>query len=716
MCGFYSAYGEALKQGETVLKNGRVVFLGAAAVGKTSLKHGLMNKQLPSVPESTIIAEVHHLRPVHLEWAKVEDTTKKAYWEDVTSEHEIEAIAQLMVKTRRGGHEKVTSALADQPLLHLVAPGGHSSMGEKVEKVLRNAAERAMAIHSSSKGHTKPEETWLHIWDCGGQPVFLDLLPAFLTSHTMFLLLFDASKDLDSKVEVLQHLKGVRMKTDHGEISILALLHQWMSAIYFHLAKRDGDHQLVGFPRIFPIGTHGDQADRKSVEQRLRSCSKGKLYFDIMLPPLVVDNTTAGSGEHEDPGFGIIREKIHNMISEKLAVRAPTSWVLFQKVLKEADENIMSYEGICEVAALCNIPRDHVPSLLMFYHELGVVLFYHHIEELKKWVIVKPTWLVDELGKLFPLEKESATGTRWEVLFEKGILLESLCKEVWEGCGIDPTTLSNLLVHLYLATPLPPTGQHDLSGKEQEYFLPCILKFHNEKSTLLSKKGTICSAPLFIKFPLLQFVPPGFFTRLVTALASFSMSKGRHVKYKIDFDRAVYRSQVMFMCQDSEADRVVLTELADAFQVDVVRCAPEYPKPLSCVCQDLLSAIEHCCQQVSCHLYQGQKTVIIDQGVTPAMEIKWEYRLLCENHTCSSRDRHYCKLSLDTSFLFCTKLSHQTLTHQLLWIKNKVSSLVHFAITSFGMIYAKCVNKLCSSKYENKKWLVKSTGKWVDKK
>ena len=672
MCGFYIVYEKALKEGETVVKNGRVVFLGPAAVGKTSLKHGLMGKPLPSIPESTIVAKVHHLRSVRLEWAKVKDTAMRSYWEDVTSEHEIEEIAQLMVKMKKAGDKKNTSASVDKSTLDVVASTLPISMGRKVEKVLRDAAERAMMMGHSSRVCTKPEETWLHVWDCGGQPMFLDLLPAFLTSHTMFLLLFDASKDLDSKLEVLQHIRGVRMKTDHAEVPVLSLLQQWMSVIYSHLAKRDGENQLVGFPQIFPIGTHGDQADRKCIQQRLHDWCEGKLFSDILLPPLVVDNTTAGSGEDEDPGFGIIRQAIDDMISEKLSVRAPTSWVLFRKVLKEADRNIMSYENVCEVAALCNIPRKDVPSLLTFYHELGVVLFYHQIEELKEWVIVKPTWLVDELGKLLPLERKSAIGTRWKLLFKKGILLESLYKEVWRGCGIDPTILRNLLVHLYLAAPLPPTGQHDLSGKEQEDFFPCILKFHHEKSSMLSKKGTIRSASLYVAFPTLQFVPPGFFTRLVTALASFSTTNGRDVRYKIDFRSSVYRSQVTFVCQESEADRVVLTELSDVFQVDVVRCVPEYPKPLSSVCEDVLIAIEHCCQQVSRCLYESQKTVIINQGFKPAMEIKWEYALQCENSNCTSHDHHYCYFSPDSSCLLCTELSPQVLDHQLLWLKNKV--------------------------------------------
>ena len=42
----------------------------------------------------------------------------------------------------------------------------------------------------------------LHLWDCGGQPVFLDVLPAFLSSRTMFVLVFNASKGLTAPFKV----------------------------------------------------------------------------------------------------------------------------------------------------------------------------------------------------------------------------------------------------------------------------------------------------------------------------------------------------------------------------------------------------------------------------------------------------------------------------------------------------------------------------------
>ena len=44
----------------------------------------------------------------------------------------------------------------------------------------------------------KPEPL-LHIWDCSGQSVLLEVLQAFLTPHTMFFLMFNAYKSFGEK-------------------------------------------------------------------------------------------------------------------------------------------------------------------------------------------------------------------------------------------------------------------------------------------------------------------------------------------------------------------------------------------------------------------------------------------------------------------------------------------------------------------------------------
>ena len=61
------------------------MFLGAAAVGKTSLRHGLMNKRLPRKAKSTILAET---RPVRYSWANAGNLSDHQ-WVEMTEDDEI---------------------------------------------------------------------------------------------------------------------------------------------------------------------------------------------------------------------------------------------------------------------------------------------------------------------------------------------------------------------------------------------------------------------------------------------------------------------------------------------------------------------------------------------------------------------------------------------------------------------------------------------------
>ena len=83
------------------------MFLGPAAVGKTSLRHGLMNKRLPRKADSTILAET---RPVKYSWAKTGNSSHHQ-WAAVTEEDEIAEEVQLIFSQREDGKSYIYSNL-----------------------------------------------------------------------------------------------------------------------------------------------------------------------------------------------------------------------------------------------------------------------------------------------------------------------------------------------------------------------------------------------------------------------------------------------------------------------------------------------------------------------------------------------------------------------------------------------------------------------------
>ena len=80
--------------------------------------------------------------------------------------------------------------------------------------------------------------------------------------------------------------------------------------------------------------------------------------------------------------------------------------------------------------SFCTIAEDDLPSVLKFYHELGVILYYPHIRSLSDKVILSPSWFVDCLGKVLTLpgatsEERHEYKVEWNLLRSK---LRNPCK------------------------------------------------------------------------------------------------------------------------------------------------------------------------------------------------------------------------------------------------------------------------------------------------
>ena len=99
-----------------------------------------------------------------------------------------------------------------------------------------------------------------------------------------------------------------------------------------------------------------------------------------------------------------MRSAIRDFTNNKLIVKTPISWVLFRKVIQALKGNIIGLEEAHAIGMACKIPSDVVPKVLLFYHDLGVLLFYPHIAGLENVVILSPRWFVDALGKVLTLK------------------------------------------------------------------------------------------------------------------------------------------------------------------------------------------------------------------------------------------------------------------------------------------------------------------------
>ena len=500
----------------------------------------------------------------------------------------------------------------------------HNQVDHFEKTVSGNILEQAIDISEALSLSSSVTQLFLHVWDCGGQPVFLETLPAFLTSRTMFLLLFDASKDFSSRWQSVQYQDGQEITGEMQNESTLDLLQQWMANIHANLTTEG----IADYPRIMAIGTHGDlltQVQKEAKKKEFIQHCKDKAYFKLIDDILIVDNTKAKKPgeEGEDPQFTIIRSKISEFTTKKLAVKVPVSWVLFRKVMQGVGKNVVSLEDAHAIGVACKIPQEDVGKALLFYHDLGVIPFYSHIKGLQDSVIINPQWFVNVLGKILVLEERKEMGKTaqmWEALQKNGVLLSPLYLDVWsDGEGIDPQGIIELLVHCYLAACLETQKYRDEFPEADQYFVPAVLPINPSPISADKFKYTQRATPLHITFSS-KFVHPGFFTRLATSLVQSS-------KWQIKFEAGVYRNQLTFTFEGSVDNVIIFTVMPHAIQVDVLCFSSRGILPFDKVCHNILHSLEECTERIS-----------------QALDIvKAKIQFVCRSETCQSQHKppHY---------------------------------------------------------------------------
>ena len=573
---------------------GRVMFIGEAGVGKSTLLGALMSAPVAAEATSTILADT---REVKYQWKRC-GTGANPHWCDITDADEIKELAVLAKQVMDiGSHSLLrnhTEAIAvkifnpeNQLLPHICPSSTNTSCQDETHEVLSKIIAAARSLVGARLEPT--EDQYLNVWDCGGQRVFLDVLPAFLTSRTIFLLTFDASKDLQERVDVVWNQGGTSTSLETLPISRQDLMIQWMSSInasLYHKADKfckmqrsENEVTIPPFPRIAVIGTHGDKLNaqkKKEVTSKLSVECEGKLFSDLIVDMLILDSTKRES--EEDPTIARLKHVIRDFISNALCIPTPIAWVLFRKLLTRLTKSrpIVTLDDVATISRVCSIEDTTLLSVLSFYHELGAFLHYADIEKLKNVVIAQPAWLVKHLGTILaPKESgKDSLGPReaWKLLREKGILVEALYQVVWKTsdimCEVKPQAFADLLEHCFLIGKITKESFSSvLRNYGKMYFMPCVLPICPEDDMVSPHVGAfLTAAPLHFRFSS-KCVPPGFFVRLAAVL---STTPG----FTIVFQTPMYSNRVTFQFEDngnSGIDDITISETKFSIRVDIAR-------------------------------------------------------------------------------------------------------------------------------------------------
>ena len=610
---------------------GRVMLVGPAGVGKSCFKRGLMGQRFDKRMNSTIVADVQSVTPSEQAFSgrkrpliRTWFTQASGIWCEVTEEDEIQEIAQLLVLVGRRTDSSTTASShsSDKTRRKMFESLNAKFKSQILEKAFARASGK---LKFADDTKLKPQP-FFHMWDCGGQPVFLELLPIFLTSRTIFLLFFNAAIDLQQPWESSYRTDGKEVVLQ-GKVnmSTLEMMQRWIALIYSHLLKKEdqsaaGDASAdPGYPRVIPVGTRGDELDSKTSVAVLREVEdsiKGKASLHhVLKQPVIIDNTTSGIGDKEDPGYKRVRQEITDITQSNLKKDTPLSWILFRKLLQLFPQtsrnsiiNIISVHDVHAIASLAKVQSSDVEAVLGFYHELGVLLYYPNIKGLEQKVILNPQWFVECLGKVLALpggtEERYEDKAEWELFRTKGILVQRLYTYVWREChGIEPEELMELLTHFQLAVQVKVEAEVYFNEHSKKYFVPSVLPYYSSDNdqenlsvTLSSAVGNssiIKAAPLHVTFHA-GFVVPGFFTRLATVI--LKDREGSLSKLSLYFKKdknSIFHNQISYEMQSLPSHYVVLTEHANTIEISFTCPSFEPHKEVQTCCANVKVCIKN---------------------------------------------------------------------------------------------------------------------------
>ena len=523
------------------------MLIGQERTGKTSLKKSLKGENFNEKEESTVGIETDSLYfKVSKEIWKSGKVKEEVEFE---SEDQFEHIATAKVISESLREQRAIAALL-VPLMvfdsesdsesELEPPDGSIStrgptkLSRNIESLHRKLPEEVarlvekMLQEEESANHE--DNIYSVLWDFGGQSVYYETHPIFLTEKAIYILVSDLSRDPDEKA-----ISPVKTGLFENKVDIycsktnLDYLDFWMSSIYSLvspdvLSSQETAPNVVPrrLPPVFLVCTHADVPFGGSNARDLAlktygflQCKtyKEHLYKDVF----VVDNTKSGS-EEECIEVKRLRKEILAVAKELQLTKEeiPVKWLRYENKLRKKHDKWITLEEAKRIAFEdCGIQEDdEFSTLLNFLHDQRIVIHFSGSPELERMVILDPQWLVDVLKNVITVRRfkhtEHPVKDLWIQLEETGILDEKLIKHAWRDLLVNQESHENLIAimeRLSLISPWPS------SKDSKQYLVPSML-MSPPTDKVLQLLDSVHIPSLFITFSSGR-VPPGLFSRLI---------------------------------------------------------------------------------------------------------------------------------------------------------------------------------------------------------
>ena len=344
-----------------------------------------------------------------------------------------------------------------------------------------------------------------HIWDFGGQVVYYPVHRFFITKNAVFVLLASTREhnhNFDYWIPTIYQFGGqspiIIGQTCHDGLTIpWNDLGVYLSNSNFNIIK------------ITP-----------------------KVYHEIDLT-------------HKNRGLNEIRKCIVERIKElsHFGRGVPKSWSTVRNALLEKSKSnpcisFESFANLCkELEPVYLNKEEDIKDCCQFFHDIGVVLWYSDIEELKDWVVLQPKWAMNAVYKIIDDK---------EISINNGLVHKSDFERLWieRSYRGKHEILKKMLVRFKIAFPAK-------QSQNQTYILPAQLE-----SIPVEKRWDLKEESLRLEYQF-EFMPKGIVNQLSAELSNHINSDGKDIwNNAVNFIREHNESQVI---EDSHNRKLSIT-------------------------------------------------------------------------------------------------------------------------------------------------------------
>ncbi|XP_065831561.1 uncharacterized protein [Oscarella lobularis] len=540
------------------------------------------------------------------------------------------------------------------------------------------------------------------IWDLGGQEIYLATHSALMPENrtfclTMYMVVMDISKSLSDKTESFHRSSEGKVVDQTNELGWIRtngdFPFYWFGSITAAQEEttRDshwlGEEEEVDSPPVFAIGSHRDvlEGDKNRfpnssavnewlfrqgdlLEQLLMD---SEFVKHIVLPKkhedanddenfremthfvkriFLIDNSVSGS-DSPCKTVNEIRTRVDRMTSNywRRQKKQPLFWVYLEillfrwkEIMKTVVAKVDEVIKLAQHRSICNISRhDEVLVALKYLANVGAILYYPEVDDLKSFVFTSPTWVIKAMSAFVTAAKPGPRmEPKWNTLKQTGVMSKDLMdyrlKQMREASDsttdLDLEDENKLIVRLLqLLDVITPVA----GSPPSEFYVPSMLKpFFLYPRTYWERhsRSPPFPAPLIVIPMKLKFFPECLYFRLVTRFLKMYRKNPE-----------LSRHQCVFLVEDKDSTAEVEVELLYHSRGNWVALTVHYVNEddVARTSSFFLHSIkEQLCRKMKKICYQGMGG--------------FDYSVCCQLEEAVRRDKHL-DINLKDLPVLCTK-------------------------------------------------------------